>query len=101
MEFMPLRSRRTRGTWALVLVLGLGLAAAASSARAGVSLSFTPPTLTVAPGAQFDLELTVYPAGSNFNGFDATVAYNPAALTLVPLSPTTQQQGCLMTGACS
>jgi hypothetical protein len=40
-------------------------------------------------------------AGSAFNGFDLVVSFDPAAVTLLPLAPTTSQQGCLMTGGCS
>src|SRR5262249_45547425 len=38
---------------------------------------------------------------SAFLGFHAVVDFAPAALPLLPASPTTLQQGCLMTGACS
>lgn len=82
-----------------------GLLAAVLSApplgAQGVRVGVTPATLTVSPGAQFDLDLAVTQAGSVFNGFDVIVSYDPAALTLVPLSPTTLQEGCLMTGVCS
>jgi hypothetical protein len=61
----------------------------------------TPAVQTVAPGAGFDIEFTVVVADSLFNGFDANVAFDPAALTLVPASPVSLQEGCLMTGACS
>lgn len=83
------------------LALALAFMAGAAPAGAGVSVKVSPATLTVAQGAQFDLDLAVSPAGSNFNGFDVTVSYDPAALTLVPLAPTSLQQGCLMTGTCS
>lgn len=85
------------GAWAL----GMALLAAGPAAAQGIHVSVTPGTQTVSPGAEFDLDLTVSPAGSPFNGFDATLSYDPVALTLMPLSPTSLQQGCLMTGACS
>lgn len=94
------RSWRVRAAGAPLLGL-LALVAAAGPARAGVDLVLTLPTQTVAPGGTVNLDLSVNVAGSNFNGFDVTVSYDPVALTLVPLSPTTLQQGCLMTGACS
>jgi len=50
--------------------------------------------------AEFDLELRVTQAGSAFNGFDADVSFDPSAITFVPLSPTSLQQGSLMTSAC-
>jgi len=73
----------------------------AAPAFAGVSAALTPATQTVAPGSDFDLFLDVTEPGSPFNGYDVVVSYDPAALTFLPLSPTTLQQGCLMTGACS
>jgi hypothetical protein len=66
----------------------------------GVHVAIIPATSQVAPGATFDLELRVTEAGSAFNGFDAVIGYDPAALTLIPLSPTSLQEGTLMTGAC-
>jgi hypothetical protein len=73
----------------------------ATPARAqGVTVAILPATLQVAPGAGFDLDLVVTQPGSAFNGFDAVVGFDPAALTLVPSSPTSLQQGTLMTGAC-
>ena len=77
--------------WPVVLSMGMSQAA-----RAAVSVAVTPATLTVAPGATFDIELDVTQAGSPFNGFDVVVGYDPAALTFV-----TNSEGCLMTGGCS
>ena len=60
--------------------------------------------LSRAPGPTWvilDLTIVVTQSGSAFNAFDAIVGYDPAALTLVPLSPLSLQQGSLMTGACS
>jgi hypothetical protein len=77
------------------------LLCAAGSAGGGVQVALLPATQTVTPGNEFDLELNVTQAGSPFNGFDATLTFDPAALTFLPASPTALQQGCLMTGACS
>ncbi len=98
--FSRLSSHRLR--WAL----GLGLAIVAccgtpAGVRAGVQVALTPSIQNVAPGADFDVFVDVTEAGSPFNGFDLVASFDPAALTLVPLAPTTLQQGCLMTGACS
>jgi len=93
-------SSGTRRSWR-ALAAALAFAAAALPARADVHFSVVPPTQTVAPGGTVNVDLSVVLAGSNFNGFDVTVSYDPAALTLVPLAPTTDQQGCLMTGGCS
>ena len=73
---------------------------AGAIAMAGVTVALNPPTQSVAPGAEFDLELRVTQAGSTFNGFDAMVSYDPAALTLLTLSPVSLQQGTLITNAC-
>jgi hypothetical protein len=86
---------------ASAVLTGLLLVAGSRPAAAAVQTALTPATLTVGLGAQFDIQYTVTQAGSAFNGFDATVTYDPAALTLIPLSPVSLQQGCLMTGACS
>ena len=67
----------------------------------GVRVALLPAQQTVTPGSEFEITLQIPQAGSAFNGFDAVVGYNPAALTLLPLAPTTLQQGCLMTGGCS
>ena len=74
---------------------------AAPPAHAVVRVGLTPATQTVTPGTDFDVFVEVTEAGSAFNGFDFVVGYDPAALTFVPLAPTSLQQGCLMTGACS
>ena len=82
-----------------VLVLAVWVGPGPAGAQ-GVTTALMPASLTVAPGSEFDLELQVTQAGSNFNGFKGVVAYDPAALSLVPLSPVSLQQGSLMTDAC-
>ena len=84
----------------LALVVA-AIAMTAPSARAAISAGLAPASQTVPPGTDFDLYFDATAAGSAFNGFDLVVSYDPAALTFVPLSPTTLQQGCLMTGSCS
>ena len=84
----------------LVLAATLSVLAA-PPAHALITLGLTPSTQTVTPGTDFDVFIDVTAAGAAFNGFDIVVGYDPAALTLLPLSPTSLQQGCLMTGACS
>jgi len=84
----------------LVPLLGTGLPEAhASPAVLGVTVGLTPAAQQVTPGAVFDLYIEVTQAGDPFNGFDAVIGYDPAALTLL----TTYQsnwQGTYMTGAC-
>ena len=87
-----------------VLRLALALASAGlcpAAARAGVTVGLTPASQTVSPGSDFDIFFDVTEAGSPFNGYDVVVDFDPAALTFVPLVPSTNQQGCLMTGGCS
>jgi hypothetical protein len=79
----------------------IGTLSGAGSARAAIATALIPASQTVTPGAQFDLFFDVTAAGTAFNGYDLVVEFDPAALTLVPLAPTTSQQGCLMTGGCS
>jgi hypothetical protein len=86
-------------TLASAAVLACALAAATAAAQ-GVTVALTPNGQQVAPGATLTLDLTVTRAGLPFNGFDAVIGYDPAALTLLPMSPTSLQQGTLMTGAC-
>jgi hypothetical protein len=80
----------------LALVLALAFAPAVASAGSGVTVALTPATQEVAPGAEFDIDITVTQAGSQFNGFDAIIGWDPAALT-----PISHQEGSLMTDACS
>jgi hypothetical protein len=76
------------------------LIAAVPAAAQGVTVAVTPTALEVSPGAVFYLDITVTQAGSPFNGFDAVIGYDPNALTLIPLSPISLQEGSLMTSAC-
>lgn len=96
MRIAPLRARLV-----LLGVCLLALSCAAGSARADVNVALTPATQTVTPGTDFDLFVDVTSAGSAFNGFDLVVSFDPAAISPVPLVPTSSQQGCLMTGGCS
>jgi hypothetical protein len=66
----------------------------------GVFVALTTESQIVDPGAEFDVAITITQEGLAFNGFDAVIAYDPAALTLVPLSPISLQEGQLMTDAC-
>jgi len=92
------RSIRVRLAAAL---LGAALLAFPAFVHAqGVYVGLTTESQIVDPGAVFDVALTITQEGLPFNGFDAVVAYDPAALTLLPFSPTTLQEGDLMTGAC-
>jgi hypothetical protein len=67
----------------------------------GVKVALLPASQAVDPGTEFDLSMEVTRAGSSFNGFDAYIGYDPAALTLIPLSPLSQQEGSYFKAACS
>ncbi len=94
-------ARRSPRSALVTALCALAIAGVVRPAAAGVSVGFSPATQTVSPGTDFDVFVEVLAAGSSFNGFDAVVSYSPAALTFLPLAPTSSQQGCLMTGACS
>ncbi len=84
----------------IVLVMGSGLAHAASAQATGVQLALTPAS-TVAPlESEFMIELTVPTASSPFNAFDAVVEYDPAVLTFLPETPSSLQEGSLVTNSC-
>jgi len=90
-----------RRTCTIAMAVAIAVALVAAPARAAVTVALTPTNGTVTPGTDFDLFVDVTAAGSQFNGFEMVVEFDPSALTFVPLSPTTLQQGCLMTGSCS
>jgi hypothetical protein len=93
------RSFRVRLAAAL---LGAALLVAPTFVHAqGVYVALTTDSQIVDPGTVFDVSLTITQEGLPFNGFDAVIAYDPAALTLLPLSPASLQQGELMTNACA
>lgn len=92
--------RNARVGYLTGVMLAMVLLSAPASAQ-GVHVALLPAQQTVVPGSEFEITLQVTQAGSAFNGFDAVVGYDPAALTLLPLAPTSSQQGCLMTGGCS
>src|SRR5438093_988198 len=66
--------------WGRRTLIAAIVAAAPLPAAAGVRVALQPANSTVAPGSEFDLSMEVTEAGSNFNGFDAYIGYDPAAL---------------------
>jgi len=84
----------------LVLCLG-ALVLAPAAARASLSVALTTPLEMVPSGGDFDVFVDVTGGDAGFNGFNIVLSYDPYVLTLLPAAPTVQQQGCLMTGACS
>ncbi len=99
MRLRPIRGARAP-QWILLTVL-LALAGPPAARAQGVHVALMPAQQTVVPGGELDLEIDVTQAGASFNGFDAVIAYDPAALSFVQASPLALQQGCLMTGGCS
>jgi hypothetical protein len=82
------------------VLVGTLLAAASPLEAQGVHVALLPASQTVAPGSEFELTLTVTQAGSAFNAFDAYVGFDPTALTPVPMSPISQQEGAYFVGSC-
>jgi hypothetical protein len=72
-----------------------------SPSHADVDLAVLPANISVEPGEIFDVELTVTLPGAAFNGYDAVVGFDSAALTFIQLSPIANQEGPLMTDACN
>ena len=66
----------------------------------GVKVALLPQSQIVTPGSEFVLSLEVTRAGSAFNGFDATIGYDPAALTLVQQTPLSLQEGAYFITGC-
>lgn len=95
---MNLRHLVTRGPLAALPCVLLLLAA---SARADVNLVLTPSQGTVAANTEFDVFVDLSGASASFNGFSLVLGYDPTRLQLMPMAPTSQQEGCLMTGLCS
>ncbi len=81
----------------IVLVV---LAAHSPAGSQGIQVALQPALIIASPRTEFELEMQVS-AGAPFNGFAATISYDPVALMLLPMSPTALQQGCMMTGDCS
>jgi hypothetical protein len=81
-----------------VLLFCVTLAVRAEAA--GVHAALTPAVVEVLPDSEFTLDLVITEADAAFNGFDSVVEFDPAALTFVPLAPTSLQEGALMTDAC-
>jgi hypothetical protein len=88
--------------------LGLALSAlcaciwwTASGAWAqGVVVCITPPDTVVTPGDIFEVHLSVTVPGPEFNAYDAVIGYDTNALTFLPRSPLSLQEGSDMKGAC-
>ena len=95
-----MRSDRSGIVPVALLFAALTALAPALADAAGIHCAMTPAVSMVQPGETFTLDFSITSADASFNGFDAVVEYDPAALTFLPTAPTALQQGTLMTGAC-
>jgi hypothetical protein len=82
------------------LLAALLAASCAFAAAPGVKVALLPELQTVAPGSEFELSLEVVREGAAFNAFDAYIGYDPTALTFLPQSPISQQEGAYFVAAC-
>ncbi len=93
--------RRARAVLVVAALATLAaLAPAASHAAAGVHVALLPASQTIAPGDTFNLQVQVTQAGDPFNAFDVYIAYDPNAVTLIPRSPTSLQEGAYFVSGC-
>lgn len=84
----------------IAVLFSLMLFAAAPATRAAVSVALVPSVPAVAPGTDFEVAIRVTQTGSAFNAYQAIVRFDPAALTFLPTSPLSLQEGVYMTSAC-
>lgn len=87
-----------KSEWLTVLLVLVGPPAAEAQ---GVSVALSPAFSSVVPGSQFELDIQVVRTGSAFNAFDAYIGYDPGALTLVPQTPLSNQEGAYFKAACA
>lgn len=90
--------RSTLGSVALLLALWVTLVLP-PMARAGIHVSLEPDSATVQTGDTVTVRLTIFKAESQFNAFDAFVAFDPARVEYVSAA-LDSQIGSLMSGAC-
>jgi hypothetical protein len=90
-----------RSIRALSWVAALALAVLSAAARAdGTAAALLPATIFVRPDSTFTMTLSVADVGHAFNGYDAVLSYDPAALTFLQASPLSAQEGSSMVAAC-
>ena len=94
------RAPRCSGWLRVALMLALIAVLAARANAQGVNVKLRPSSPTVTPGATFTVYLETTSGGLAFNGFDAVIGYDPAALTLLPTSPISLQEGSYLKSVC-
>ncbi len=90
---IPIRAR--------IVALTVAIAAAVAPVHAaglGVRAIVLPETVAVAPGDTFTVQLVVPAARDSFNGYDAVLEFDPAALHFVPQAKAVQQSPLLLGG---
>src|SRR5262245_2784004 len=92
---VPMRRTARKAGAIVFLAAAAGLLGASGSAAQGIHVALTPTEASVNAGDEFDLDITVTEAGLAFNGFDVVIGWDPAVLT-----PVSNGEGDLMTGAC-
>ena len=88
-------SKAHAARWALALIVLLMIGPAKAQAQS-IHVALQPSPLEVNPDDVFTLDINVTQAGLSFNGFDATITYDPAALEFQ-----SNTNGAYMTGACA
>jgi len=94
-----------RGRPALAARLSLALAMLAlaiihRTAHADIQAALLPAATIVSPGTSFTIELDVTQAGTDFNGYDTVIEFDPTQLQFQPTSPLSLQEGAYMRNAC-
>jgi len=89
-----------RLNWIQSLWIGATVLLIGASANAdGVHIALVGTTNVVA-GQDFEITLVVTEPGTPFNGYDATISWDPSKLTFVAAAPIALQEGSYMTSAC-
>ena len=98
-QMVGLRSVR-RARWGSLAALVVVFALAGRARAQSIDVAIDPPVVTVNPGDTVNVTLDVTKAGLAFNGYDAVIGYDPTALTFLPTSPLSLQEGAYMKNAC-
>ncbi len=88
------------GAWLLAAALAATILVPPAAAQSGVTLAVVPQVEVAAPGDTVHVDLQVTAAGADFNAYQAVVVFDPDRLRILPLAPTTAQEGPLMVDAC-
>jgi len=84
----------------VAVLLGVASLAAGPAAATGIHASLQPSGTILSPGDYLSVSLTLDPADSNINAFDAAIRFDPSRLAFVPPGSIASQIGPLMSAAC-